>query len=105
MSKVTLNINGEDHALDVAPDMPLLWALRDILNFTGTKYSCGIGRCGACNVLLDGKLARACRTQVGQVAGADQSEQVPLTPEPGENPLLHVGAPRSDLCRRDEAGG
>ena len=50
MSAVTLSINGQDYTIDVPPDMPLLWALRDVLNLTGTKYSCGIGTCGRCNI-------------------------------------------------------
>ncbi len=60
MSQVTLKINGEEHTLDVSPDMPLLWALRDILNLTGTKYGCGVGLCGSCTVLIDGEATRSC---------------------------------------------
>ena len=60
MSKVTLKINGESHTLDVPPDMPLLWALRDTLNLVGTKYSCGVGVCGSCTVLIDGEPAQSC---------------------------------------------
>jgi isoquinoline 1-oxidoreductase alpha subunit len=64
---VTLNVNGKAHALDIDGDMPLLWALREILNLTGTKYSCGIGICGACTVHIDGKAVRACTLPVSSV--------------------------------------
>jgi len=60
-------INGETHALDVAPDMPLLWALRDIVGLTGTKFGCGIAQCGACTVHLDGKPVRSCVLPVSAV--------------------------------------
>ena len=67
MAVFNLRINGEQMSVDVAPDMPLLWALRDHLNLTGTKYSCGIALCGSCTVLLDGAPARACATTVESV--------------------------------------
>lgn len=70
MAKVTLSINGADHTLDVAPDMPLLWALRDILNATGTKYGCGIGTCGTCTVLINGVPMRSCVMPAISVSGA-----------------------------------
>jgi isoquinoline 1-oxidoreductase subunit alpha len=57
---ITLNINGEDTALDIEDDMPLLWALRDVLNMTGTKFGCGVAACGACTVLVDGLATRSC---------------------------------------------
>jgi isoquinoline 1-oxidoreductase alpha subunit len=60
MAEVRLSINGEDHTLDVPSNMPLLWALRDVLNLTGTKYSCGIGTCGTCTVLVNGVPMRSC---------------------------------------------
>lgn len=56
----TLNINGEDRELDAPGDMPLLWALRDVLGLTGTKYGCGVALCGACTVHLDGVAVRSC---------------------------------------------
>lgn len=66
---ISLNINGKAHQLDVPEDMPLLWALRDIANLTGTKYGCGIAQCGACTVHIDGAATRSCVTPVSAVAG------------------------------------
>jgi isoquinoline 1-oxidoreductase alpha subunit len=64
-----LDINGKTHELDAAADMPLLWALRDLLGMTGTKFGCGAALCGACTVHLDGEPTRACVTPVSAVAG------------------------------------
>jgi isoquinoline 1-oxidoreductase alpha subunit len=66
-----LTVNGVSHEVDADPEMPLLWALRDHLNQTGTKYGCGIAQCGACTVHLDGQPVRACQTRIsGKVAEA-----------------------------------
>jgi isoquinoline 1-oxidoreductase subunit alpha len=65
-----LTVNGRSSMVDVAPDMPLLWALRDVLNLKGTKYGCGIGQCGACTVHLGGKAVRSCPTPVSAAANA-----------------------------------
>lgn len=64
-----LQVNGESVELDVPSDMPLLWALRDGLGLTGTKYGCGEGQCGACTVHLDGDAVRSCRVPVSEAAG------------------------------------
>ena len=64
---VTLRINGESHQLDVSPDMPLLWALRDVLGMTGTKFGCGQALCGACTVHVDGAATRTCITTVDSI--------------------------------------
>ncbi len=64
---ITLTINGKQLELDVDPETPLLWALRDDAGLTGTKYSCGMGLCGACSVLLDGEVTRSCVLKVGDV--------------------------------------
>ncbi len=67
-----LSINGQTRALDaaaVSPDMPLLWALRDVLNMTGTKFGCGVAACGACTVLVDGQAVRSCVVPLSAVAG------------------------------------
>lgn len=67
MSKHTLNINGQLQAVDVAPDTPLLWALRDSLNLVGTKYGCGVGQCGACTVHINGSPTRSCMVPVSSL--------------------------------------
>ena len=64
-----LTINGRDQALDVDPEMPLLWALRDVLEMTGTKYGCGIAQCGACTVHVDGAATRSCSFPVSAAVG------------------------------------
>jgi isoquinoline 1-oxidoreductase subunit alpha len=64
---VNLKINGQLHNLDAPPEMPLLWAVRDLVGLTGSKYSCGIGQCGACTMLLDGKSVRSCVTPISSV--------------------------------------
>jgi isoquinoline 1-oxidoreductase alpha subunit len=65
---ISLQINGQSHDIDVTPDTPLLWALRDVLGMTGTKFGCGIAQCGACTVHLDGLAVRSCILAVGAIA-------------------------------------
>ncbi len=64
---IQLTINGTAHRIDADPDMPLLWAIRDHVNLTGTKYGCGIAQCGACTVHIDGQPVRSCQTRLGDV--------------------------------------
>jgi isoquinoline 1-oxidoreductase alpha subunit len=66
---ISLTVNGSKHDLDVDSEMPLLWAIRDVLNMTGTKYGCGIAQCGACTVHIDGQPTRSCITPVSEAAG------------------------------------
>jgi len=71
MTRINLNINGASQELDVPEDMPLLWALRDILNLVGTKYACGIGECGACTVLMNGLPVRSCQVKATAMEGKE----------------------------------
>ncbi len=66
---ITLNVNGKFYQVEVSPEVPLLWVLRDHLNLTGTKYSCGIGECGACTVLLDGMPVNSCLILAPKIEG------------------------------------
>ena len=66
---ITITVNGTAHEVDVEDGMPLLWALRDVLNMTGTKYGCGIGACGACTVLVDGAAVRSCMVPASNANG------------------------------------
>ncbi|MFY9237817.1 MAG: (2Fe-2S)-binding protein [Roseovarius sp.] len=66
-----LTVNGTAHEIDVEPDMPLLWVLRDVLGLTGTKYGCGIAQCGACTVHLGGEAVRSCQVLAADAEGAE----------------------------------
>jgi aerobic-type carbon monoxide dehydrogenase small subunit (CoxS/CutS family) len=66
---ITLVVNGIPHTVDVEPDTPLLWVIRDSLKLTGTKYGCGIAQCGACTVMMDGQAIRSCSYPIASVAG------------------------------------
>ena len=68
---IRFNVNGQARVLDVAPDTPLLWVIRDHLQLNGTKYGCGIAECGACTVHLNGAAVRSCQIPVSSVAGGD----------------------------------
>jgi len=68
---VTLKVNGQTHTLDIEPEMPLLWALRDEIGLTGTKFGCGIAQCGACTVHIGGVAMRSCSVPVAAAAGKD----------------------------------
>ena len=68
---VTLKVNGAEHQIDVEPEMPLLWALRNEIGLNGTKYGCGIAQCGACTVLVDGQAVRSCSFPVSGAQGHD----------------------------------
>ena len=83
---VTFTVNGKSATVDVAPDMPLLWVLRDVLDLKGTKYGCGISQCGACTVHVKGVATRSCVLPVSAVQGAEITTIEGLSPE-GTHPL------------------
>lgn len=83
---VQLNINGRQYTLDVEPEMPLLWALRDVIGITGTKYGCGIAVCGACTVHVDGEPVRSCSLPVSAAAGKRIMTIEGLSPD-GSHPV------------------
>jgi len=71
MPAFQVTVNGRSHAIDVLPDTPLLWVLRDTLGLTGTKFGCGVAQCGACTVFLDGKPLRSCSFPVSALDGGE----------------------------------
>ena len=83
MAAIKLMVNGKERAVDVTPDTPLLWVLRDDLGLTGTKFSCGVGLCGSCTVHLDGEPARSCVTTVADAAGKRITTIEGLSPDGG----------------------
>jgi isoquinoline 1-oxidoreductase subunit alpha len=82
--KYTLNVNGQSRTVDVAPETPMLWVLRDNLDLVGTKYGCGVGQCGACTIHLNGVPTRACMTPVSTVGRAKVTTIEGLAPAPGK---------------------
>jgi len=85
MPAFTLNVNGSGHLVDADPDMPLLWALRDFLRLTGTKYGCGMGVCGACTVHEDGIPMRSCQLPLSATVGKNYVTIEGLSPH-GDHP-------------------
>jgi aerobic-type carbon monoxide dehydrogenase small subunit (CoxS/CutS family) len=86
MARLTLLVNGRSHSVEVAPETPLLWVLRDTLGLTGTKFGCGQALCGACTVLVDGEAVRSCQLPAREAAGRRVTTIEGLSPE-GDHPL------------------
>ncbi|HTS93368.1 MAG TPA: (2Fe-2S)-binding protein [Stellaceae bacterium] len=78
---VSITVNGKPHRLDVEPEMPLLWVLRDEIGLTGTKFGCGIAQCGACTVHVNGEAMRSCSVPVGTIEGASITTIEGLSPD------------------------
>jgi isoquinoline 1-oxidoreductase subunit alpha len=86
-----LDVNGRAHEVDAPADMPLLWVLRDLLGYTGTKFGCGMAQCGACTVLLDGEPVRSCTTPVAAVGAVKVTTIEGLSPD-GSHPVQRAWA-------------
>jgi isoquinoline 1-oxidoreductase alpha subunit len=99
---IKLRVNGAEQALDVDPEMPLLWAVRDVLGLTGTKYGCGQALCGACVVHLDGEAVRSCVTPIRRAEGKAVTTIEGLSPD-GGHPLqkawVELGVPQCGFCQ------
>src|SRR5687768_6115316 len=97
----TLNVNGRSTTVDVPGEMPLLWVLRDALKLKGTKFGCGIGACGACTVLVGGRVTRACTTPVSGVS-AEVKTIEGLSPDvthPLQKAWMEVDVPQCGYCQ------
>ena len=99
---VRLDVNGTVRTLDADPEMPLLWALRDVLGLTGTKFGCGMAQCGACTVHVDGEARRACISPIGTLEGKKITTIEGLSPD-GQHPLqkawTEVNVPQCGYCQ------
>ena len=97
-----LTVNGHSSSVDVPPDMPLLWVLRDVLNLRGTKYGCGVGQCGACTVHLGGRAVRSCQTAVAAAANAEITTLEGLSQD-GTHPVQlawqEIDVPQCGYCQ------
>ncbi len=99
---IRVRVNGVERELDVDPEMPLLWALRDVLGLPGTKYGCGQALCGACTIHLDGQVVRACVTPLRRADGREVTTIEGLSPD-GNHPLqrawVDLGVPQCGFCQ------
>jgi isoquinoline 1-oxidoreductase alpha subunit len=99
---ITFTVNGKQHRLDVEPEMPLLWVIRDELGLTGTKFGCGISMCGACTVHVNGEAVRSCGMVVGDVAGKSVTTIEGLSPDskhPVQQAWLAEDVPQCGYCQ------
>jgi isoquinoline 1-oxidoreductase alpha subunit len=102
MASITLNVNGKRHTVDVRPDTPLLWVLRDTLGLTGTKFGCGMALCGACTVHVDGEAQRSCVTPVSAVNGRRILTIEGLSPDlthPVQRAWIEEDVPQCGYCQ------
>jgi isoquinoline 1-oxidoreductase subunit alpha len=102
MAAINFTVNGQRQNVDVPPQMPLLWVLRDTLGLTGTKFGCGMGLCGACTVHIDGQALRSCSTQISGVAGKTVTTIEGLSPNGThivQQAWLEVDVPQCGYCQ------
>ncbi len=102
MAKFQLHVNGRWHTVDIDGNMPLLWALRDVLGLKGTKFGCGVAQCGACTVHLDGRAVRSCSVDVG-VAALSEITTIEGLSYDGSHPCqkawVELGVPQCGFCQ------
>lgn len=102
MAGYTISVNGESHHIDATSDMPLLWVLRDLIGLTGSKYGCGIGSCGACTVLIDGKEQQSCQVPISEV-GSRKVITIEGLSKDGSHPLqkawVATDVPQCGYCQ------
>lgn len=102
MARINLAVNGQTHEMEVSPETPLLWVLRDTLGLTGTKYGCGMGLCGACTVHLNGDAVRSCQTPVGAIGGGKITTIEALSPDrshPVQRAWVSEQVPQCGYCQ------
>jgi isoquinoline 1-oxidoreductase subunit alpha len=99
---IALKVNGQQHSVDVPPETPLLWVVRDVIGLHGTKYGCGIAACGACTVHVGGEAVRSCVTAVGDVGDAEVTTIEGLHPA-GDHPVQRawreLNVPQCGFCQ------
>jgi len=99
---LTLNVNGKSHTVDVEPETPLLWVLRDTIGMTGTKYGCGIAQCGACTVHVDGQAMKSCSVNAAAVVGKQITTIEGLSPDrshPIQKAWMQHTVPQCGYCQ------
>jgi isoquinoline 1-oxidoreductase alpha subunit len=99
---ITLTVNGTQHQVDLEPDTPLLWALRDAVGLTGTKYGCGIAQCGACTVHINGEAMRSCSVPIALLDGATITTIEGLSPDskhPVQQAWIAEDVPQCGYCQ------
>ena len=99
---ITLTVNGTQHQVDLEPDTPLLWALRDAIGLTGTKYGCGIAQCGACTVHINGEAMRSCSVPIALLDGATITTIEGLSPDskhPVQQAWIAEDVPQCGYCQ------
>jgi isoquinoline 1-oxidoreductase alpha subunit len=99
---ISFTLNGKPETVDVSPDMPLLWVLRDVLNMTGTKFGCGMALCGACTVHINGEATRSCITQISTVSGKKVTTIEGLSADgthPGQKAWIEEDVPQCGYCQ------
>jgi isoquinoline 1-oxidoreductase alpha subunit len=102
MDAISITVNGKAHSVEVSPDTPLLWVLRDTLGLTGTKFGCGMALCGACTVHVDGEATRSCTTRISAVAGRSIITIEGLSPDgrhPAQLAWIEEQVPQCGYCQ------